>query len=90
MNTRERLIALEFPERVHSYTTRDTILLDGLTPKEIQTPVPTKAQATVTIPEIDAMHPVVGRYDDEVIVAPAWPGVDANGSSQRVVEVLLD
>ncbi len=71
-------------------TTRDTILLDGLTPKEIQTPVPTKAQATVTIPEIDAMHPVVGRYDDEVIVAPAWPGVDANGSSQRVVEVLLD
>jgi hypothetical protein len=71
-------------------TTRDVILLDGVTPKDIQTPVPSKSTATVTVPAAEAMRPVIARYDDEVIVAPAWPGRDAGGTSQRVVAEMLD
>jgi triacylglycerol lipase len=70
--------------------TRDVILLDGVTPKAIQTPLPSKSSATVTIPAAEAMRPVIARYDDEVIAAPAWPGRNADGTSQRVVEEMLD
>lgn len=69
---------------------RDVITLDGVSPKDIATPVPSKSTTTVTIPAAEAMRPVVARYDDETIVAPAWPGRDASGHSQRVVEALLD
>lgn len=52
---------------------RDVVLLDGKEPKEVATGVPGDATATVRLPENEKGRPVVAMFNQERIVARAWP-----------------
>jgi pimeloyl-ACP methyl ester carboxylesterase len=52
---------------------RDVVLLDGKEPKEIAQGVPGDSTATVRLPENERGRPVVAMFNQERIVARAWP-----------------
>jgi len=52
---------------------RDVVLLDGKEPADVKTGVPTDSIATLRLPAAEAGRAVVGQFNEERIVARAWP-----------------
>jgi pimeloyl-ACP methyl ester carboxylesterase len=52
---------------------RDVVLLDGKEPTDVKPGVPTDAVATLRLPAGEIGRPVVGIFNEERIVARAWP-----------------
>jgi Lipase C-terminal domain/Lipase (class 2) len=52
---------------------RDVVLLDGKEPADVKTGVPTDSISTARIPAAEAGRPVVAIFNQERIVARAWP-----------------
>jgi len=52
---------------------RDIVLLDGKEPVDVKPGVPTDAVTTVLLPAAEIGRPVVGIFNQERIVARAWP-----------------
>jgi pimeloyl-ACP methyl ester carboxylesterase len=52
---------------------RDVVLLDGKEPTDVKAGVPTDSVTTVRLPATEAGRAVVGQFDEERIVARAWP-----------------
>jgi len=49
------------------------VLLDGKEPADVKSGVPTDAVTTLRLPAADAGRPVVALFNEERIVARAWP-----------------
>jgi hypothetical protein len=52
---------------------RDIVLLDGKEPADVKTGVPTDSTATLRLPPGEVGRPVVTMFNQERIVARAWP-----------------
>jgi hypothetical protein len=52
---------------------RDIVLLDGKEPADVKSGVPTDATTTLRLPAAEVGRPVVGLFNEERIVARAWP-----------------
>ena len=52
---------------------RDVVLLDGKEPTDVKPGVPTDAVTTLRLPAAEAGRPVVALFNQERIVARAWP-----------------
>lgn len=52
---------------------RDVLLFDGKQPVDVKPGVPTDSQTTLRLPATDAGRAVAGLFNDERIVARAWP-----------------
>ncbi|MEP6838494.1 MAG: hydrolase [Bradyrhizobium sp.] len=52
---------------------RDVVLIDGKEPVDVKPGVPTDSVTTVRIPATEAGRPVVALFNQERIVARAWP-----------------
>ncbi len=52
---------------------RDVVLIDGKEPTDVKPGVPTDSVTTVLIPATEAGRPVVAIFNQERIVARAWP-----------------
>ncbi|MBR0690848.1 hydrolase [Bradyrhizobium manausense] len=52
---------------------RDTVLLDGREPADVHPGVPTDATATLRLPASEVGRNVVAQFNEERIVARAWP-----------------
>src|SRR3954465_11851117 len=52
---------------------RDVVLLDGKEPTDVKSGVPTDSVTTARLPAADAGRPVVAMFNEERIVARAWP-----------------
>ena len=52
---------------------RDVVLLDGKEPTDVKADVPTDSVSTVRLPAAEAGRPVVALFNQERIVARAWP-----------------
>jgi pimeloyl-ACP methyl ester carboxylesterase len=52
---------------------RDIVLLDGKTPTDVKSGVPTDSTTTVRLAKSELGRPVVAMFNDERIVARAWP-----------------
>ncbi len=52
---------------------RDVVLLDGKEPTDVKSGVPTDSVTTVRLPAAEVGRPVVGLFNQERIVARAWP-----------------
>jgi pimeloyl-ACP methyl ester carboxylesterase len=52
---------------------RDNVLLDGKEPTDVKSGVPTDAVTTLRLPAAEAGRPVVALFNEERIVARAWP-----------------
>ena len=52
---------------------RDVVLLDGKEPADVKSGVPTDAMTTLRLPAAEAGRAVVGLFNEERIVARAWP-----------------
>lgn len=52
---------------------RDTVLLDGQEPADVHPGVPTDAAATLRLPASEVGRSVVAEFNEERIVARAWP-----------------
>lgn len=52
---------------------RDVVLLDGKEPSDVKPGVPTDSVTTLRLPVAEAGRPVVGIFNEERIVARAWP-----------------
>jgi hypothetical protein len=52
---------------------RDVVLLDGKEPTEVKSGVPTDSVTTARLPAAEVGRPVVGLFNQERIVARAWP-----------------
>jgi hypothetical protein len=52
---------------------RDVVLIDGKEPTDVKPGVPTDSVTTVRIPATEAGRPVVALFNQERIVARAWP-----------------
>lgn len=52
---------------------RDTVLFDGQEPADVHPGVPTDAAATLRLPASDVGRSVVAEFNEERIVARAWP-----------------
>jgi len=52
---------------------RDIVLLDGKTPTDVKSGVPTDWTTTVRLAKSELGRPVVAMFNDERIVARAWP-----------------
>ncbi|QAU44209.1 hydrolase [Bradyrhizobium guangzhouense] len=52
---------------------RDTVLLDGREPTDVTPGVPTDATATLRLPASEVGRSVVAEFNEERIVARAWP-----------------
>ena len=52
---------------------RDVVLLDGKEPVDVKTGVPTDSIATLRLPAAEAGRAVVALFNEERIVARAWP-----------------
>ncbi|WP_420132778.1 hydrolase [Rhodopseudomonas sp.] len=52
---------------------RDVVLLDGKQPTDIKIGVPTDSVSTVTVPAAEVGRAVAGLFNEERIVARAWP-----------------
>ena len=55
---------------------RDAVLLDGKEPTDIKPGVPTDAVTTLRLPAAEAARPVVALFNQERIVARAWPAAE--------------
>jgi hypothetical protein len=52
---------------------RDVVLFDGKEPADVKSGVPTDAATTLRLPAAEVGRPVVGLFNEERIVARAWP-----------------
>ena len=52
---------------------RDVVLLDGKEPTDVKAGVPTDSISTVRVPAAEAGRPVAAIFNEERIVARAWP-----------------
>jgi hypothetical protein len=52
---------------------RDIVLLDGKEPTDVKPGVPTDSISTVRLPAAEAGRPVTAIFNEERIVARAWP-----------------
>jgi hypothetical protein len=52
---------------------RDVVLLDGREPEDVKSGVPGDSVTTVRLPATEVGRPVVGLFNEERIVARAWP-----------------
>ena len=52
---------------------RDVVLLDGKEPADVKSGVPTDSVTTVRLPVAEVGRPVVAMFNQERIVARAWP-----------------
>lgn len=52
---------------------RDVVLLDGKEPTDVKSGVPTDSVTTARLPAAELGRPVVGLFNQERIVARAWP-----------------
>jgi len=52
---------------------RDVVLLDGKEPADVKSGVPTDAVTTLRLSAAEAGRKVVGLFNEERIVARAWP-----------------
>jgi pimeloyl-ACP methyl ester carboxylesterase len=52
---------------------RDIVLLDGKEPTDVKSGVPTDSVSTLRLPATEAGRPVVALFNEERIVARAWP-----------------
>jgi len=52
---------------------RDVVLIDGKQPADVKPGVPTDSVATLRLPAAEAGRPVVALFNQERIVARAWP-----------------
>ncbi|WGR99553.1 hydrolase [Bradyrhizobium sp. ISRA443] len=52
---------------------RDVVLLDGKEPTDVKPGVPTDSATTLRLPAAEVGRPVVGLFNEERIVARAWP-----------------
>ena len=55
---------------------RDIVLLDGKEPSDVKSGVPTDAATTLRLPAAELGRPVVGQFNEERIVARAWPAAE--------------
>ena len=55
---------------------RDVVLFDGKEPVDVKSGVPTDAAATLRLPAAEVGRPVVGLFNEERIVARAWPAAE--------------
>jgi len=55
---------------------RDNVLLDGKEPADVKSGVPTDASSTLRLPAAEIGRPVVGLFNEERIVARAWPAAE--------------
>jgi len=55
---------------------RDIVLLDGKEPADVKSGVPTDASSTLRLPAAEIGRPVVGQFNEERIVARAWPAAE--------------
>jgi len=55
---------------------RDVVLLDGKEPAEVKPGVPTDSVATVRLSDAEAGRPVAALFNEERIVARAWPAAE--------------
>jgi pimeloyl-ACP methyl ester carboxylesterase len=55
---------------------RDVVLLDGRMPADIAAGVPGEAVTTLRLPTSELGRPVVGLFNEERIVARAWPAAE--------------
>ena len=59
---------------------RDVVLLDGKEPSDVKSGVPTDSVTTARLPAAEVGRPVIGLFNQERIVARAWPA-----SEKRIV-----
>jgi len=52
---------------------RDVVLLDGKEPADVKPGVPTDSTGTLRLPAAEAGRPVTALFNEERIVARAWP-----------------
>jgi hypothetical protein len=52
---------------------RDVVLLDGKQPADVKSGVPTDSITTLRLPATELSRPVVALFNQERIVARAWP-----------------
>jgi pimeloyl-ACP methyl ester carboxylesterase len=55
---------------------RDIVILDGKQPTDVKPGVPTDSVTTLALPAADTGRPVIGLFNEERIVARAWPLAD--------------
>ena len=55
---------------------RDVVLLDGREPADVARGVPTDSTTTLRLAEAEVGRPVVAQFNDERIVARAWPAAE--------------
>jgi pimeloyl-ACP methyl ester carboxylesterase len=55
---------------------RDIVLLDGKEPTDVKSGVPTDGVTTLRVPAAEAGRPVVAMFNEERIVARAWPAAE--------------
>jgi len=55
---------------------RDVVLLDGKEPTDVKPGVPTDSVTTLRLPAAEAGRPVVALFNQERIVARAWPAAE--------------
>jgi hypothetical protein len=55
---------------------RDVVLIDGKEPADVKSGVPTDAVTTLRLPTAEVGRPVVGLFNEERIVARAWPAAE--------------
>ena len=54
---------------------RDVVLIDGKEPADVKSGVPTDSTSTLRLPAAEVGRPVVTMFNQERIVARAWPAV---------------
>jgi len=55
---------------------RDVVLLDGKEPADVKPGVPTDSTATAQLSAADLGRPVAALFNEERIVARAWPAAE--------------
>ncbi|OKO71875.1 hydrolase [Bradyrhizobium sp. NAS80.1] len=55
---------------------RDVVLFDGKAPADVKPGVPTDSAATLRFPAVDVGRNVVAQFNEERIVARAWPAAE--------------
>jgi hypothetical protein len=55
---------------------RDNVIFDGKQPTDIRAGVPADSVTTVRLPASEGKRPVVGLFNEERIVARAWPAAE--------------
>jgi hypothetical protein len=55
---------------------RDVVLLDGKEPADVTPGVPTDSTATSRLSAAEIGRPVVGLFNEERVVARAWPAAE--------------